>query len=278
MSTMTPSSPDPSRPFYAIDDPEHPAPRDGTTVFGKLMFQDVPATFRVHFKNGAWRLPDGISIVHPVEWRPIPSTPPPAPSATPRKWNTEYHRELDYSERLAKEYEANGDTHGMNFHQGRSSALISVDIMAGQIFDTLEQDLSAALARAEQAEVERDRFKAMYLAEWTENEALLAKAGVDFTPNEDGGKPISQAIEEIVGQRDALQRHLAEAKALNRKLRNEIRVLWQRLRDANRGAQCNAKVNWGLAKDCATLRAQLSAALAAKAEAETALAAWSAAK
>jgi hypothetical protein len=83
---------------------------------------------------------------------------PPAPSATPRKWNTEYHRELDYSERLAKEYKAKGDTHGMNFHQGRASELISVDIMAGQIFDALEQDLTAALTRAEQAESEVKRL------------------------------------------------------------------------------------------------------------------------
>lgn len=62
----------------------------------------------------------------------------------PRKWDTEYHRELDYSERLAKEYEANSDTHGMNFHQGRASALISVDIMAGEIFKELETELQNA--------------------------------------------------------------------------------------------------------------------------------------
>lgn len=143
---MTPSSPDPTRPFYPIDDPEHPAPRDGTTVFGKLMFQDVPATFRVHFKNGAWRLPDGISIVHPVEWRPIPSTPPPAPRAAPE---------------MIAFFQAHRACHNAE-HDPINGKIHGYCIVCGTPWpcEYSKPDLlSAALARAEQAEGERDEVK-----------------------------------------------------------------------------------------------------------------------
>src|SRR6185295_18253871 len=61
-------------------------------------------------------------------------------------------------------------------------------------------------------EAERDKLHQLYLSEWQENEALLAKAGVDFTPDQDGGKPIATAIQEIVSERDAALSQVAEMK------------------------------------------------------------------
>lgn len=70
---------------------------------------------------------------------------------------------------------------------------------------TLERELAEAQRR--------EKFHSdAYLQEWKENETALEKAGIDFTPDDSGGKPIITAIEELIAQRDELQRELAEAR------------------------------------------------------------------
>lgn len=61
----------------------------------------------------------------------------------------------------------------------------------------------------------------------------------------------------IYDKDDELTAELHREKGINRKLRNEIRVLWQRLRDANRGAKTNAGINWEYAKEISELKESL---------------------
>lgn len=79
---MTPSSPDPTRPFYPIDDPEHPAPRDGTKIElrsnkypapqGPMIcwFDDTDTNWPWRFNDGT-ETSDGVSANWPTHWRPI---------------------------------------------------------------------------------------------------------------------------------------------------------------------------------------------------------------
>lgn len=113
-------------------------------------------------------------------------TPDPKPSGersgTPRKWDADYHRELEYAEQQAKECEKEGDTHGKCFHEGRASGIINIDIMACQLFDALE----TALAES-QREVGEARAEVRKL--WEEVKRL--KAAAQFIQDLHGHDPRS---------------------------------------------------------------------------------------
>lgn len=253
-------------PFYAIDDPEHPAPRDGRWIELKCphvigQFQFVAGQFRDSsgfiFKDcgqvvwreilpdkptpaeeQAWTCPDCNMIGHshgePCFARPAVPSPTyhghavhaklnterqehvaalvPSPGGTPRKWQEAYERELEHSDRVLKQCEAEDDKYGKCFHEGRQSGLINIDIMAGQIFDALETELSAALEERKQwvknAEESSVQLSAA-LARAEQAEKETATLRVAFAEASHNAGPAFVAHEQL--RETALQ--LAEAKA-----------------------------------------------------------------
>lgn len=77
----------------------------------------------------------------------------------------------------------------------------------------LEHDLATAKREVEEQKRLAEFHKNAFLLDWQENEAALEKAGIDFTPDESGGKPIITAIEEIIADRDCIQRELNAVRA-----------------------------------------------------------------
>lgn len=79
----------------------------------------------------------------------------------PTPWHEQYMAELQRAEDLAEKYKDEGDMYGCNFHQGRASGLIGIDIIAGQILVKLEQTLAAREQEIEglRAEVQRLTIK-----------------------------------------------------------------------------------------------------------------------
>lgn len=73
-----------------------------------------------------------------------------------------------------------------------------------------------------QAQEEAKKFRDMYLAEWQENEAALENAGVDFTPDEHGGKPVIAGIVELRDARDSALAQLTAARKECERLRKDI--------------------------------------------------------
>ena len=130
---------------------------------------------------------------------------------------------------------------------------------------TAERDEARAQAdalRAELAQVtkERNHHRDAYLADWQENEAALEKAGIDFTPDEAGGKPVITGIEELVAQRDALRKERDAAVAAESEFARMIGEYGKALGLVD----CDAE-DVGAAVDALRLRnAELEAALAVK--------------
>jgi hypothetical protein len=116
-----------------------------------------------------------------------------------------------------------------------------------------KRQYAKALVRPDELVEECDRIKSQFLEMNDQIDALTqqrdeARAALDFTKDL---------------MRKAAEQADKDHASYTRKLRNEIRVLWQRLRDANRGAESNAKVSWGLAKDLAAKDVELVKAQAA---------------
>lgn len=55
------------------------------------------------------------------------------------RWSEFYGIELAQAEKLIKSCEQSGDTHGVNFHQGKRGALVSTDIALKKLKDSVKQ-------------------------------------------------------------------------------------------------------------------------------------------
>lgn len=186
------------RPFYAIDDPEHPAPRDGTEVEIKKEGYPSPQTPLIcwfdlnpdptwpwRFDDGT-KTPDAMALDWPTHWRPVAPTPAPAPatSETPRtdeQWERHDHETIDEASARCR-------------HFAR----------------TLERELTAATRRAEEAERERDEWKAQ-----AEHQSAIAKQGLVV---------VGEAANELAALRETLRQVQAERDEANALLKNVSNV------------------------------------------------------
>lgn len=87
-----------------------------------------------------------------------------------------------------------------NAHEKAMERLRDLIAAEGELGD-LRAELAAMTA-------ERDYHREAFLADWIENEALLEAAGINFTPDDSGGKPVSTAIQELIAERDKLRAEL----------------------------------------------------------------------
>ncbi len=88
----------------------------------------------------------------------------------------------------------------------------------------LRDDNTRLEQERDEARRERDYFKSQYLAELNENDAALNKAGIktEATNAYDGGKVVSQGIEELAADRDQARAELEESRQQVAKLRQFI--------------------------------------------------------
>lgn len=109
-------------------------------------------------------------------------------------------------------------------------------------FADAQEELKGCKEKLATAERERDKFKSLYVAEWTDNENALIAAGIDMTVTEDGGKPVNTGIEELAKQRNDNQELYHNAMNEVRQLREASNTLRQRVAELERAISDPAAV------------------------------------